>query len=83
MAAFKKIHLRFSIFPQNIETFFSDDLYAGLKNFYKNKLVKHEPRTALDEEFKIELMKQFRLEIEKLSDFLNRDLVTLWEYNKV
>jgi hypothetical protein len=46
-------------------------------------MVKHEPRTALDEEFKIELMKKFSIEIEKFSHLLNRDLITLWGYDKV
>ena len=79
----KKYTLDSPYFRKTLRLFFSDDLYAGLKNFYKSKLVKHELRPALDEEFKTELMKKFRLEIEKLSDFLNRDLVTLWGYDKV
>jgi hypothetical protein len=79
----KKYTLDSPYFRKTLRLFFSDDLYAGLKNFYKDKLVKHELRAALDETFKMELMKKFRFEIEKLSDFLNRDLVTLWVYDKV
>jgi hypothetical protein len=79
----KKYTLDSPYFRKTLRLFFSDDLYAGLKNFYKEKIVKHAPRAVLDETYKIELMKEFRLEIDKLSDFLNRDLVTLWEYDKV
>ena len=79
----KKYTLDSPYFRKTLRLLFSDDLYAGLKNFYKDKMVKHEPRTALDQEFKIELMKKFSLEIEKLSHLLNRDLITLWGYDKV
>ena len=79
----KKYTLDSPYFRKTLRLLFSDNLYAGLKNFYKDKMVKHEPRTALDQEFKIELMKKFSLEIEKLSHLLNRDLITLWGYDKV
>jgi hypothetical protein len=79
----KKYTLDSPYFRKTLRLLFSDDTYAGLKDFYKNKVVKHEPRTALDKEFKIELMKTFRIEIEKLSTLLNRDLITLWGYDKV
>jgi hypothetical protein len=79
----KKYTLDSPYFRKTLRLFFSDDQYAGLKNFYKDKMVKHEPRTALDEEFKIELMKKFSIEIEKFSHLLNRDLITLWGYDKV
>jgi hypothetical protein len=46
-------------------------------------MVKYEPRQALDEEFKLELMHKCKPEVEKLSDFLKKDLVSLWGYDKV
>ena len=79
----KKYTLDSPYFRKTLRLLFSGDTYAGLKDFYKNKMVKHEPRAALDEEFKIELMKKFSTEIEKLSHLLNRDLITLWGYDKV
>ena len=58
-------------------------LSIRLKNFYKNKMVKYEPRQALNEEFKLELMNNCKPEVEKLSDFLKKDLVSLWDYDKI
>jgi hypothetical protein len=80
---FKKYTLDSPYFRKTLRLLFSDDTYAGLKNFYKNKMVKYEPRQALDEEFKLELMNKYKPEVEKLSDFLKKDLVSLWGYDKV
>jgi hypothetical protein len=80
---FKKYTLDSPYFRKTLRLLFSDDTYAGLKNFYKNKMVKYEPRQALDEEFKLELMHKCKPEVEKLSDFLKKDLVSLWGYDKV
>ena len=46
-------------------------------------MVKHEPRQPLDEAFKGELMQRFKPEVEKLSDFLKKDLVSEWGYDKI
>ena len=80
---FKKYTLDSPYFRKTLRLLFSDDTYAGLKNFYKNKMVKYEPRQALNEEFKLELMHNCKPEVEKLSDFLKKDLVSLWGYDKV
>jgi len=80
---FKKFTLDSPYFRKTLRLLFSDDTYAGLKDFYKNKMVKYEPRQALDEEFKLELMNKCKPEVEKLSDFLKKDLVSLWGYDKV
>jgi len=79
----KKYTLDSPYFRKTLRLFFSDDAYAGLKNFYKNKIVKHEPRQPLDEAFKGELMQRFKPEVEKLSDFLKKDLVSEWDYDKI
>jgi hypothetical protein len=62
---------------------FSDDTYARLKDFYRSKMVKYASRQPLEEAFKLKLMQQFKPEVEKLSDFLKKDLVSKWEYDKV
>lgn len=79
----KKYTLDSPYFRKTLRMLFSSDTYAGLKDFYKNKLVKYEPRQPLEEAFKLKLMQQFKPEVEKLSDFLKKDLVSKWEYDKV
>jgi hypothetical protein len=36
-----------------------------------------------DEEFMVELRRRFKGEVEALSDYLDRDLVTLWGYDSI
>lgn len=79
----KKYTLDSPYFRKTLRMLFSSDTYAGLKDFYKNKLVKYKPRQPLEEAFKLKLMQQFKPEVEKLSDFLKKDLVSKWEYDKV
>ncbi len=38
---------------------------------------------AVDEQLTAELRQRFRPEVEALSDYLSRDLVTLWGYDRV
>ena len=42
-----------------------------------------EPKKTLDPALKKELMLKFKIEVEKLSDVLQRDLMTLWGYNEI
>jgi hypothetical protein len=79
----KKYTLDSPYFRKSLRLLFSHDTYAGLKNFYKNKMVKHEPRQPLNETFKQKLMQNFKPEIEKLSEILKKDLVSLWGYDKI
>lgn len=79
----KKYTLDSPYFRKTLRRLFSHDTYAGLKDFYKNKMVKHEPRQPLDETFKLGLMQEFKPEVEKLGDFLKKDLVSLWGYDKI
>ncbi len=55
------------------------------KLFYtlKNKNIKTKERKPIKESMRVELMKEFKPEVENLSRILNRDLSTLWGYNKI
>ena len=79
----KKYTLDSPYLRKTLRLLFSHETYAGLKDFYKNKMVEHEPRQPLDETFKLGLMQNFKPEVEKLSDFLKKDLVSLWGYDKI
>jgi hypothetical protein len=77
----KKYTLDSPYFRKLLRWLFSDGTYAGLKDIYKYKMVKHEPRQPLDETFRLELMQRFKPEVEKLSGFLKKDLVAKWGYH--
>lgn len=79
----KKYTLDSPYFRKMLRLLFSPDTYAKLKDFYKNKMVKYEPRQPLDETFKLGLMQNFKPDVEKLSIFLKKDLVSLWGYDKI
>ena len=79
----KKYTLDSPHFRKTLRLLFSPDTYAGLKDFYRYKMVKHEHRQPLDETFKLELMQNFKPEVEKLSEFLKKDLISLWGYDKI
>jgi hypothetical protein len=79
----KKHTLDSPYFRKTLRLLVSDDLYAAMKNFYKNKIVKYKVRQAIDEKFKKVLMAKFKSEVEALSDLLKRDLIARWGYGKV
>ncbi|MGD9238206.1 MAG: sulfotransferase [Desulfobacterales bacterium] len=79
----KKYTLDSPYFRKTLRLLFSDNTYAGLKDFYKNKLVKYAPREDLDETSRLELMQGFKPEVEKLSEFLKIDLVAIWGYHNI
>ena len=79
----KKYTLDSPYFRKTLRGLVSDDRYAGMKNFYKTKLVKYKPRPALDENLKVRLMKEFKIEVEKFSELLNEDFVTRWGYDNI
>jgi hypothetical protein len=62
---------------------FPDTVYARLVQFYKKMILIAEPKNRLDAQLKKELMLKFKIEVQKLSDVLQRDLITLWGYNKI
>ena len=79
----KKYTLDSPYFRKTLRWLVSDDRYAGLKNFYKTRLVKYNPRADLDENLKARLMQEFKIEIEKFSVLLDDDFVTRWGYDKL
>jgi len=79
----KKYTLDSPYFRKSLRFLFSHEIYAWLKNFYKSKIVTYQPRQPLNDEFRFELMKEFKQEVEKLSALINRDLVALWGYDNV
>jgi len=79
----KKYTLDSPYFRKTLRLFFSDETYAGLKNFYKSKIVKYKPRPDLDDDVRRKWMENARSEIENLSCMLNIDLISLWGYDKI
>jgi hypothetical protein len=79
----KKYTLDSPYFRKTLRWLVSDDRYAGMKNFYKTKLVKYKPRPSLDENVKARLMKEFKIEVEKFGELLNDDFVTRWSYDDI
>lgn len=79
----KKLILDSPYFRNTLRFFISDNTYAALKKLYKDKIVAYKARSPLNEEIKNGLMVNFKSEVEKLSHLINRDLVTLWEYDKI
>ena len=79
----KKHTLDSPYFRKTLRYFFSDESYAGMKNFYKNKIVKYKPRPELEENVRIKWMQHARPEVAKLSDTLKRDLIGRWNYDKI
>ncbi len=79
----KKYSLDSPYFRKALRLLFSDDTYAALKNFYKTRMVKYEPRKPVDDDLRLELMQQFKPEVEKFGNFLKRNLVSIWGYDKI
>jgi hypothetical protein len=79
----KKMVLDSPYFRKLLRVMLSDNGYAALKNFYKNQLVTYRPRPALDETLRFELMRQFKDEVLKTSDKLQRNLVSEWGYDEI
>ena len=50
--------------------------------FVRRKVVFGSPRPP-DESFMLELRRRFKAEVEALSEYLDRDLVTLWGYDRL
>jgi hypothetical protein len=57
-------------------------LRAELLNATRRRVVSGEVAPP-DEEFMLELRRRFRGEVEELSDYLGRDLATLWGYERI
>jgi hypothetical protein len=79
----KKYTLDSPYFRKTLRWLVSDDRYAGMKNFYKTKLVQYKPRPGLDEDLKTRLMREFKVEVENFSQVLDKNFVTRWGYDKL
>jgi hypothetical protein len=79
----KKYTLDSPYFRKTLRIMFSNEIYAGLKNFYKSKLVKYKPRPELNDDVRIKWMGFARPEVENLSRMLNIDLISLWGYDNI
>lgn len=58
-------------------------VYELMKKIFYGVMFKKEPRYKMDENLRLELMKKYKPEVVKLSKMLNRDLVSLWGYDKI
>jgi Sulfotransferase family len=65
-----------------VKTLSPDDLRRGALNFTMRKIVHGDP-PAPDESFMRELRRRFKGEVEALSAHLDRDLVSLWGYDRL
>jgi len=59
------------------------DLYAKITRIYWDKFFNPMLEPSIEKDFKKQLMKKFKPEVELLTDFLNRDLMNLWGYDKI
>lgn len=79
----KKYTLDSPYFRKTLRLLFSDDQYAAMKKFYKDKIVTYQPRPPLDKSLRKELMTKFKAEVEKTNELLKIDLIALWGYDKI
>lgn len=79
----KKHTLDSPYFRKTLRLLFSDNFYAAMKKFYKDKIVTYQPRPPLDEALRKELMTKFKGEVEKTTRLVKTDLITLWGYDKI
>lgn len=70
-------------FRNTLRFLVSDSIYAQMKKIYKDRLVEYKPREAIDQGLRHKLMEHFKTEVQRLSVFLDRDLVTLWHYDHI
>jgi len=77
----KRYTLDSPYFRKALRLLFSADAYAGMKKFYKNRIVTYKPRDTLDEDFRKELMTTYKEEVDKLGQFLKRDVISQWGYD--
>ena len=79
----KKYTLDSPYFRKTLRFLFSNELYAGLKNIYKSKMVTYKPRPVLDMDVRRKWMQAFKPEVEKFDHMLNMNLVDRWAYDKI
>ncbi|MGD9052605.1 MAG: sulfotransferase [Desulfobacterales bacterium] len=69
------IKLAIKVLPRN--------LFSKLSSTYWESFFEDEKTTQIDADFRFELMHKFKPEVHSLSEFLNRDLIKLWGYDKI
>lgn len=79
----KKAVLDSPYFRKFLRLLVSDNGYAGMKRFYKNRIVTYQKREPIPEDVRRELMLMCREEVEKLSALLDRDFIRLWGYDAI
>jgi len=58
-------------------------LRKKVKKIVRKSLYTYQKRKQMDPELKKELMKKMKPQVEELSAFLDKDLVSLWNYNEI
>jgi len=79
----KRLVMDSPYFRRTLRLLLSDDTYAAMKRFYKDRIVTYESRNPIEEGFRRALMASYKEEVEKISDLLERDLITSWGYHKM
>jgi hypothetical protein len=62
---------------------FPDTIYAKLVKTYKKAIIAKVPKQSIDPHVKGRLKARFKMEVKKLSNLLERNLVDLWGYDKI
>ena len=68
------IKIALKILPRNI--------FGKISLYYWEYFFNANEENKIDPQLRKSLMKNFRPEVDQLSDLLNRDLIELWGYNK-
>lgn len=73
-----------SLIKRALKKCLSRSLYDKIKSVLKDKvLLKEEPRKLLDPNLRDKLMRRYKQEVVKISDFLGIDLVKKWGYDQI
>lgn len=76
----KRYTLDSPYFRKALRLVFTDQMYAKMKNVYKDKIVTYGSREPLGEEIKTELKAKFKNDIDRLCELLKVDFIKLWNY---
>lgn len=79
----KRLIMDSPFFRKTLRLLFSHDMYTAMTRLYMDRIVTYGSRDPLDEGFRRRLMLSYKEEVEKFSELLGRDLITLWGYDKL
>ena len=71
------------LFRKIQRSLFSYETYARLGRYYTKIAMTNTPKIRLEDQLRKKLMSFFKEEVIKISELLDRDLVDLWEYDKI